>query len=1119
MATTFHSTINFIQSDEEIRQIKITMRIWPISVYVFLLISCSEQKTHTLFKEIPDEETGIDFKNVVNQNGENNVLNYPYYFNGGGVAVGDLNNDGLPDIYFSGNQVSNRLYLNQGNLKFKDITEISGIAVKQGWKTGVTMADVNQDGWLDIYVCRSAMGDSLLRKNLLFINNGDLTFSEKADEYGIADPSYSTHAAFFDYDKDGDLDLFVLNHSLPKYAGLNRMMVNFKNQKSNRFGSKLYQNKKGKFVDVSEKAGIVNNVLSFGLGIAISDFNNDGWPDIYLSNDFNEEDYLYINNKNGTFKNMIRDEMGHVSLFSMGSDAADVNNDGLTDIFTLDMLPESNERIKLSSGDDNYDKYRFLVDAGFHHQTMRNMLQLNNGNETFSEIGQLAGISSTDWSWATFFADFDLDGWKDLYVSNGYEKDYTNMQFLKFTVDEQLKARQTGKQLDVNAVLQNMPSIETGNFVFRNNGNLTFDKKTDEWGLNKKFKSNGAAYADLDSDGDLDLVINVMNGTASIYQNTTTQNPDKNFLKVDLRSNNKTQISIGTKVYCYSKGHLQMQEFEPVRGYQSAMHCDLIFGMGNSTFADSIRVIWPDDKTELFKNFKSNSLLKPSHDKAETLYVYPSKKRPMFKITEAIKWRHQPADTNDFKRQLLLPKMYSFSGPKMAKGDVNGDGLEDLYLCGPKHQAGALFFQSKDGSFVPHTITPFEKDKYAQDEDAIFFDADNDHDLDLYVVSGGYLFPSTDMLLQDRLYLNDGKGNFVKSINSLPSETNAGSCVKSFDLDADGDLDLFVGSRLVPGKYPVSPKSMLLINDGKGNFKNEIAEKAPGLENIGLVSDAESIDINHDHQPDLVMVGEWMPIKVLINKNGILSDESANYFKGSEGWWNCISSGDFDNDGNADLILGNYGLNNQFSVSQTTPASLDFKDFDSDGQPDPFFCYFIQGKSYPYASRDEALGQVSFLKPRFPDYISYSNAQLENIFKPEELAGRTHIEAKTLETAYFKNTPQGFVKQKLPTEVQFSPVYAIATADVDQDGDFDVIVGGNETMTRVRIGKSDANKGCLLLNDGQGNFSYVPQDRSGFDLSGDIRSIIFLKNKVIFGINNRYLKSYSFGTEAHKATN
>ena len=1034
-------------------------------------------------------------------------MNYPYYFNGGGVAVGDINNDGLEDVYFSGNSVPNRLYLNKGNFQFEDITEKAGVKAAEGWKTGVMMADVNQDGWMDIYVCRSAMADSALRKNLLFINNGNLSFTEKADAFGVADNSYSTHAAFFDYDKDGDLDLFVLNHSLPKYAGFNNMLVNFKKQKGSKFQSKLYQNNQGKFSDVSEKAGIINNLLSFGLGLAVSDINDDGWPDVYVSNDFNEEDYLYINNQDGTFKNVIREATGHVSLFSMGSDIADVNNDALPDIFTLDMLPESNERIKLSSGDDNYDKYRILISSGFHHQSMRNMLQLNNGDGTFSEIGQLMGISNTDWSWSSLFADFDGDGWKDLFISNGYEKDYTNMQFLKYTVDERLKSRQTGIQPNVNQIIGQMPSIQVGNFLFKNNGDLTFTKKSEEWGISRLFKSNGAAYADLDNDGDLDLLINTMNEKSVLYRNTASENRNANFLKVDLRKSNPRKIIEGTKVIVYDSGDVQYQQFSSVRGFQSSMYVPLTFGLSNQSAVDSIRIVWPDNKTEVMENVSAKNTLTPRYEDARTIYAYPAVVKPLFEETNVLEWKHDAVDTNDFKRQLLLPKMYSYSGPKMAKGDVNGDDLEDIYICGARHQPGALFLQGQGGSFKAKRNSAFEKDKDFQDEDAIFFDADQDGDLDLYVVSGGYLFTEKDPLLQDRLYLNDGRSNFTRSTSSLPEETLAGSCVVPLDVDNDNDFDLFIGTRLTPGSYPIAPQSIVLINDGKGNFTDKTTQHFPSP-NLGMVCDAVATDVNKDGTQDLIVAGEWTPIKIFINTNKQLVDASDKWISTStKGWWNCIVAEDFDKDGDVDFMAGNYGLNNQFRVSSTHPATLVYKDFNSDGQIDPFFCYYIGEQPFPYASRDEALGQVAFLKPRFTDYTQYSNATMETIFKKEELQNATKLEAEVLSTMYFENLGSSFKMKDLPVEVQFSPIYAFASVDVDKDGDHDVVMGGNESKARVRVGNSDANRGLVLLNDGAGNFSYLSQPRSGLNVVGDVRSIIPIGDKIIFGINDAEVKT------------
>jgi enediyne biosynthesis protein E4 len=1084
------------------------LRIICVIIAPLIVFSCSKKPEQKLFEEQLAETTGIDFENKVIQDQENHVLNYPYYFNGGGVAVGDINNDGLEDVYFSGNSVPNRLYLNKGNFQFEDITEKAGVKAQEGWKTGVLMADVNQDGRMDIYVCRSAMADSVLRKNLLFINNGDLSFTEKAEEFGVADNSYSTHAAFFDYDKDGDLDLFVLNHSLPRYAGFNNMLVNFKKQKGSKFQSKLYQNNQGKFSDVSEKAGIINNLLSFGLGLAIADINEDGWPDVYVSNDFNEEDYLYINNQDGTFKNAIREATGHVSLFSMGSDIADVNNDALPDIFTLDMLPETNERIKLSSGDDNYDKYRILINSGFHHQSMRNMLQLNNGDGTFSEIGQLMGISNTDWSWASLFADFDGDGWKDLFISNGYEKDYTNMQFLKYTVDERMKSRQRGVAPDVNQIISQMPSIQIGNFLFKNNGDLTFTKKSEEWGISRLFKSNGAAYADLDNDGDLDLLINTMNEKSVLYRNTTSENKKANFLKVDLRKSNPKRIIEGAKVVVYDSGDIQYQQFSSVRGFQSSMYVPLTFGLSNQSVVDSIRIIWPDNKTELMENVSATNTVTPQYEDAGTIYDYRTVVKPLFQETNVLDWKHEAVDTNDFKRQLLLPKMYSYSGPKMTKGDVNGDDLEDIYICGARHQPGALFLQGQDGSFRAKKNSAFEKDKDYQDEDAVFLDADQDGDLDLYVVSGGYLFSEKDPLLQDRLYLNDGRSNFTRSPSSLPDEMLAGSCVVPLDIDNDSDFDLFIGTRLTPGNYPISSHNIVLVNDGKGNFKDQTTQYFPKA-NLGMVCDALTTDINGDGAQDLILVGEWMPIKIFINANNQLMDASKKWLSAStKGWWNCIVADDFDKDGDVDFMAGNYGLNNQFRVSPAHPATLVYKDFNTDGQVDPFFCYYIGEQSFPYASRDEALGQVNSLKPRFTDYTQYANATLETVFKKEELKNASKLEADVLHTLYFENKGNSFSVKKLPVEVQFSPIHAIASLDVDKDGDNDVVMGGNESMVRVRLGKSDANRGLVLLNDGAGNFSYMPQPRSGLNVVGDVRSIIPVDDGIIFGINDAEVRSF-----------
>ena len=1094
----------------------------PVLIFAFSCTKSPEQKeeaanqpaTGTLFEEVLPAISGIAFQNTVVQRGSENVLNYPYYFNGGGVALGDLNNDGLVDVFFTGNQVPNKLYLNKGDFKFEDISDRAGVTNFQGWRTGVTMADFNHDGFLDIYVCRSAANDSTLRRNLLFVNNGDLTFTERAAEFAIDDTSYSTQAAFFDYDKDNDLDLFVLNHSLPQYAGFNNMLVNNKKKKAAAFHSKLYRNDGGKFHDVSEKAGLTNNVLSFGLGIAIADVNSDGWSDIYVSNDFNEEDYFYVNNGNGTFRESVRDAMGHVSLFSMGSDIADINNDALPDIFTADMLPESNERIKLSSGDDNYDKYSILVHAGFHHQTMRNMLQLNNGDGTFSEIGQLAGVSSTDWSWAPLFADFDNDGWKDLYVTNGYEKDYTNMQFLKYTVDEQLKSRQTGKPLDLQQIINQMPAIQVGNVVFHNQGNLTFTNANSEWGLSRTFKSNGAATADLDNDGDLDLVINTINGAASIYRNTGELNK-KHFLAVDLFKKNAGKVIIGTRAYLYANGQQQYLEFSPARGFQSAMYVPLHFGLGDSKQVDSLRLIWPNGKSRLYTNVPVDTTLYPVVDDAAD----PGSRRgsavtkPLYRESAVMNWKQVPATMNDFKRQLLLPRMYSYSGPRMASADVNADGREDLYVCGPKGQAGAIMIQQATGKFIEMKSPGISADKDYQDEDAAFLDADKDGDLDLYVVSGGYMHEGPHELLQDRLYLNDGHGNFKRLTTALPKESLAGGCVATLDVNNDGAPDIFVGTRLTPGSYPVASPSLLLINDGKGAFRNATDEEAPFLNSLGMVCDALAADVNKDGEQDLVVAGEWSTPRVFIKSEGRLKDATSTLIPSNlEGWWNTLTAADFDGDGDIDLIAGNAGINNLYNASSETPVTLVYKDFNSDGQIDPFLNYFIGGKSWPYASRDEALGQVGALRQRFPDYTGYSNVTLSEIFSPEQLQGANELRATELRTTYLENTGTKFEIRTLPVEAQFAPVYATAALDADGDGDLDLILAGNESNTRVRIGKSDANYGMLFLNDGKGNFTYVHQNVSGLQVQGDVRDIVTPvvagKQQVIFGVTGSKIAGY-----------
>ncbi|MGB3851192.1 MAG: VCBS repeat-containing protein [Tunicatimonas sp.] len=1085
----------------------------------------SPAEEDTLFTSLPPALTGIEFRNTLRETEDFNVMKYGYFYNGGGVAIGDVDNDGWPDIYFTGNLVASRLYLNQGDWTFEEVAEEAGVAAAGLWNTGVTMADVNGDGLLDIYVCRSAAADPSRRKNLLFINEttdaGPVTFTEQATAYGLADPGYSTQAAFFDYDRDGDLDMYLLNHSTQEYAGFNKLTASHKQRRNPMLGDKLFRNDLSPpgaavdsggqgvgFTDISSEAGIIQNVLGFGLGVAVTDVNADGWYDIYVTNDYNEEDYLYVNRQDGTFKESLRSSMGHTSLFSMGCDAADVNNDALPDIITLDMLPASSSRLKSSLGPENHDKYQELLRQGFHPQTMRNMLQINNGSgpngsPSFSEVGQLAGVGSTDWSWAALLADYDNDGHKDLFVTNGYLRNYLDMDFMNYVVGQKLREDRGEEQLELMKLMEAMPAIEVANYAFQNLGGLSFQNQTQAWGLGGNILSNGAAYGDLDNDGDLDLVVNNVNDFAAVYRNNSEKHSGNRYLTVQCQGSGKNTFGLGAKVWLYAGGQTYFQELMPTRGFQSAVNPELLFGVGVVEQLDSLEVQWPTGETQVLPRVATNQTIRLKQSEARKMETALPRTAPWLVPSEdVISYRHRENDFQDFKRDKLLAQGISTAGPKLAVGDVNGDGYDDLYLGGAKGFAGQLFAQRADGTFAQLRTPVLARDSAAEDTDALFFDADRDGDLDLYVVSGGSDFAELDWALQDRLYRNDGAGNYVRDTAALPAMLSSGSSVAAADVDQDGDTDLFVGGRLIPGRYPQAPRSYLLRNDGTGRFRDATADLNPSLLAPGMVTNAVWTDLDQDGWPDLVMVGEWMPIRVFMNREGQLEEVKFEELGQTSGWWNTVEAHDVNNDGYPDLVAGNQGGNNQFRASPQTPVRLYFADFDQNGAIDPLLTYYIDGEEQVAFSRDELIGQMVSLRKKFPSYADYSRAKLSDVLSEEQRERADTLMATCFETVWVRNEKgKDFSVQPLPVEAQFAPVYAILPTEINGDSLPDLLLGGNLTNTRVSTGRYDASYGTVLINQGS-DFAYAPPRQTCVQITGDVRDIAYVEDRWLFARNN-----------------
>ncbi|MEQ9440848.1 MAG: VCBS repeat-containing protein [Cyclobacteriaceae bacterium] len=1073
--------------------------VWWLLIAI-IVSSCktNSQQSDSLFKRLSPDDTGVNFSNDIGQTDSMNVLAYMYFYNGAGVGLGDINNDGLTDIFLSGNMVSSRLYLNRGNFQFQDITEQSGITT-QGWCTGVAMVDLNNDDFLDIYVSRAGSQNPADRANLLFVNQGNNTFTESASSYGIADTGYTTQAAFFDYDKDGDLDLYLLTHDhAPQALNIpNPIKVNGAGKSTD----KLFRNNGNDqgggshptFTDVSAEAGI--STEGYGLGVGINDINSDGWPDIYVSNDFLSNDLLYINNQDGTFSNKISDFLKHQSYNGMGVDVSDYNNDGLADILVVDMLPEDNYRQKTMSGGMTNEKFDYILQRGYEPQYMRNTLQLNNGKGPdgyphFSEIGRLAGIDKTDWSWSPLFADYDNDGFKDLFITNGYLKDITDKDFISYSNNKTMFKEEADANATLLALMDEQKGVKIPNYAYKNNGDLTFSHASD-WGFDEPTYSNGAAYADLDNDGDLDLVINNINDKASIYKNEADQLTDNHYLQLTLQGDTLHRMALGTKVMLRNQGQVQFHEHTLYRGYQSTIGNTVHFGLGDSQSVDTVEVYWPDGKRQQLINVPADQHLIVKQKDAEYFPEEESKERPpVFQEVSAdsgIDFLHQENNYSDLTAQPLLPQTYSAMGPSLAAGDMDGNGLDDFYIGGSAGNPGSIYFQQPSSQF---TRQEFLQDVEFEDMGALLFDADNDGDLDLYVVSGGSEFPAGSISYQDRLYKNDSQGNFQRDTTALPAIDASGSCVTAADFDQDGDLDLFVGGRVLPGSYPQAPESYILQNNN-GKFTDVTEDVCFGLKNTGMVTSALWTDFDNDGQVDLLVAGEWMPLTFFKNTEGKLVNVTTSTGLGeTSGWWNSLAGADMDNDGDIDYIGGNLGLNTPFKASEGAPLSVYSGDFDGSGMPHTLMSWYKKGENYPMPSRDALLRQMPGLGKRYLKYNEYAKAKTADIIPPGALENTLVLKGSYFSTSYLENLGDGkFSLKPLPLPAQVAPVNGILLRDVNYDGNLDVLMTGNSYAPDVSIGRYDAFAGLYLRGDGKGKFSPVALSESGFFLDADAKSL------------------------------
>ncbi|WP_034061417.1 VCBS repeat-containing protein [Lacinutrix jangbogonensis] len=1082
------------------------IRFFAFSLF-FCLISCKKEEVGSanrelnlpLFSLLEMNKTNVLFSNDIIENEAFNTFKYEYFYNGAGVSIGDINNDGLSDIYFTGNMVDDKLYLNKGNLEFEDITQNAIGKQAKGWHTGTTFVDVNGDGFLDVYVCRGGdIRNFKDQSNLLYINNGDLTFTEQAHVFGIDDGSNSTQAAFFDYDLDGDLDAYVMNvpnelfqYSMQEY----RDMFKSGKNKSDHF----YKNDNGKFIEISKSLGINNH--AFGLGLCVSDIDNNGYLDIYVSNDYEDRDYLFMNNK-GVFTEELKQRTRHISNFGMGIDIADFNNDAHQDIMELDMAYSSHIRSKRNMASMSIDKFWNTVATGNYYQYMSNSLQLNNGNGTFSDIAHLATVAKTDWSWAALFADFDNDGLKDLVITNGQYRDFKDRDFQE-NLNKQIAEK--GK-LSLDEVYSFTPSSVQSNFVFKNKGDLSFENNTKSWGFNKKINSNGIAYADLDNDGDLDLVVNNLDKPASIYENNL--NGQVNYVAFQLKGNRKNVFAFGAKVKVYTEYGVQTQEISPTRGYLSSVDTKLHFGLGEASLIKKVEIIWPDNKTTILHNLNSNRTHYLSYNKSAFKELTKEKVTPIFKDisqSQPLQYKHTENKFNDWDREILLPYALSSQGPVIAVADVNKNQLEDVFIGGSSGNLSQIRCQKLNGTFISPINSPFIEDIKSEDIGALFFDADNDGDNDLYVCSGGNEFVKNSKHLQDRLYINDGNGNFIKSRNALPKMISSTKVIVSGDIDSDGDLDLFVGGRLTPGEYPKASRSYVLRNDN-GNFTDITSQWSKALLFPGMITGAEFTDVNNDGKLDLTLVGEWMGFTQFINDGEKFAKKETDL--STEGLWFSLASGDIDNDGDIDFVAGNLGANSKFKASLKKPFNIYGSDFDKNGSYDLVLSAYEGDKNYPVRGKECSSQQMPSLLEKFPTYKSFAESDMKQLYG-SNLDEAHHLTARHLKSSIFINDGNGnFIMKDLPNEAQFSPIMGIELEDINGDNKIDIVAAGNLYEAEVETVRYDAGRGVCLIGDGENNFKPLTPEVSGFFAWNNVKSItkITLDNKKCFilGVNNNF---------------